>query len=1023
MKSLMVCLVGLLVSVHASPVSPPVISGQVRLADGSPVAGASVVLFDVADLAKGPVGQATTDEAGQFALALAASAALVLPQGFALGPNYPNPFNPSTIIPYQLAAPSPVRLEIFNILGQHLTTLVDAEQAAGSYRARWDGTDAAGRAAASGVYFYRLTVAGAHQTGRMVLVDGQVGVPAGGARVAAVPLAAGSTGSYGLVVSGEGLVAYVDAAFSGAARQGPVDLVVEAQPQARGKVGPVDSAVETPPKVWMQQGPMLDGLLGDVDNSGHVDRDDGLLVAMHRVDPAVSLPNHGQIGLGDVDCNGKVERADVELLATYVVDPSAAAVSSLRIGQRGGYSLDPVTEVVWGSILGTEQQDATVARLLDEVPVLVSGVFEMDGRDYLYLGIDRDYYTQYGGEHIYNTLKQRFPITPLIIEPSDGIQQQPEPGPARAKRVTDEPAAEPEEKSDDDSLFSLFDVFDDATEGPDLAVSRTTASPTSVQPGDTLTVRARITNIGTEDAPSANVHVYRHTATTTDPRRIGTRETTATATDTLLVPNASVAVAVQNTAPAVSSTTTYYYYVCVDAADGEPQIHNNCSGTPAIATVRFDSATPDEVVPATPEDETPEPTKAPNLTVSSLFLSPDITESGTQVAVRVIVKNDGTASARSETIRLYRHTSRTSNPTSGGSRLATTATTGNLAAGAQVTRTITASVPSVTADATYYYYACVSAADDEVATGDNCAGPAEVLAYPSTFHSGPKRSYEDCFVGFPTASPRRKTPMGGDALLVKPFTSQHVVNCGTITLGGVETTDGVRGFIVTGHTVAESGNSAISTDNTNTLIGHYADNVTYKLRHLLGKVFKMPSTRTEGGRKILSVDAAFVKYPQPQRSNCSVKWQEGGDSFCLDDTDQDNYIDRITPLTIRGKNGDTYKVVGSKRPTKGLKVTYSGVVSGPSKKTGIVGEKVLAIMGGGRKGRYLYVYLYPITPHLGSLGGDSGSPIYTTPDINGNVHIVGVISGSFSSDILGRVMSFSSWDEVAEDLNLKPISP
>ena len=80
-----VCLIGLLVSVHASPVSPPIISGHVRLSDGSPVAGASVVLFDVADLAKGPVGQATTDEAGQFALPLAASGASGLPPGLALG--------------------------------------------------------------------------------------------------------------------------------------------------------------------------------------------------------------------------------------------------------------------------------------------------------------------------------------------------------------------------------------------------------------------------------------------------------------------------------------------------------------------------------------------------------------------------------------------------------------------------------------------------------------------------------------------------------------------------------------------------------------------------------------------------------------------------------------------------------------------------------------------------------------------------------------------------------------------------
>ena len=162
------------------------------------MAGAQVVLFDVAELSRGPVGQATTDEAGQFALPLtAASGALMLPQGFALGANYPNPFNPSTLIPYQLSATSQVRLEVFNILGQRVATLVDEEQQAGSYRARWDGTAAAGGAAASGVYFYRLTVAGAHQTGKMVLMDGQAGVPLGGPSVVSVPQAGAGAGRMG----------------------------------------------------------------------------------------------------------------------------------------------------------------------------------------------------------------------------------------------------------------------------------------------------------------------------------------------------------------------------------------------------------------------------------------------------------------------------------------------------------------------------------------------------------------------------------------------------------------------------------------------------------------------------------------------------------------------------------------------------------------------------------------------------------------------------------------------------------
>ena len=130
MKSLLVCLMGLLVSVQANPVSPPMVSGQVRLADGSPVAGARVVLFDLADLHRGPVSYTLTDAAGQFVLRGVARGPR--PHGVGLGQNYPNPFNPATLIPYQLAAPSRVRLEVFNVLGHPVATLVEGEQGPGN---------------------------------------------------------------------------------------------------------------------------------------------------------------------------------------------------------------------------------------------------------------------------------------------------------------------------------------------------------------------------------------------------------------------------------------------------------------------------------------------------------------------------------------------------------------------------------------------------------------------------------------------------------------------------------------------------------------------------------------------------------------------------------------------------------------------------------------------------------------------------------------------------------------------------
>ena len=233
MNALFAGFVGLVLS--APVVAEPLLEGIVRFASGEPAAAVRVRVFDMRDLQRGAVAQATTDPAGYFALPLSALAGRALPAGFTLGPNYPNPFNPSTIIPYQLAASSAVRLEVFNLLGQRVATLVDEERPAGFHTATWHATDAAGRAVGAGVYIYRLAVGAASQTGRMVLLDGQAGVSAVRAGSGLPEPARGEAPVYGLLVEGPGLVPYMDPAFRVAAGMAPVELVVSAGSYWSGK--------------------------------------------------------------------------------------------------------------------------------------------------------------------------------------------------------------------------------------------------------------------------------------------------------------------------------------------------------------------------------------------------------------------------------------------------------------------------------------------------------------------------------------------------------------------------------------------------------------------------------------------------------------------------------------------------------------------------------------------------------------------------------------------------------------------
>lgn len=93
-----------------------------------------------------------------------ANAPTEVPTTYALSQNYPNPFNPTTTIRYALPEPAAVSLRIYNMLGQEIATLVDAQQEAGYHSVPWRGTNHEGAAVASGVYLYRLTARGSSGT-------------------------------------------------------------------------------------------------------------------------------------------------------------------------------------------------------------------------------------------------------------------------------------------------------------------------------------------------------------------------------------------------------------------------------------------------------------------------------------------------------------------------------------------------------------------------------------------------------------------------------------------------------------------------------------------------------------------------------------------------------------------------------------------------------------------------------------------------------------------------------------------
>ncbi|MBC8314231.1 MAG: T9SS type A sorting domain-containing protein, partial [Bacteroidetes bacterium] len=88
-----------------------------------------------------------------------------------LGQNYPNPVMKSTIIPFTIIQPEHVTIDVFDVRGKRVMSLVDAFMQAGNHAITWDGVDQSGRKVPGGIYIYTMRTMNNVQSKRMVLIQ------------------------------------------------------------------------------------------------------------------------------------------------------------------------------------------------------------------------------------------------------------------------------------------------------------------------------------------------------------------------------------------------------------------------------------------------------------------------------------------------------------------------------------------------------------------------------------------------------------------------------------------------------------------------------------------------------------------------------------------------------------------------------------------------------------------------------------------------------------------------------------
>ena len=508
---------------------------------------------------------------------------------------------------------------------------------------------------------------------------------------------------------------------------------------------------------------------------------------------------------------------------------------------------------------------------------------------------------------------------------------------------------------------ATIQVQPETPEDTTITITNVTATPTNTGSGTRGTMRFTVRNNGATALNPKIVRIYQHRSPTNNPTT-GSRIAQTANTGTLN-PNESTTKTITMIAPTVTKAMRYYYYAC---------IYDTCSEPATI-----------QVHPTTV------------LTISIISAEPGVSEhnNNTFVSIHFVIQNTGSRDNFGyKEVKFYRHTSPTTNPTSDGTEVASIII-GFLGSGNKIEKSfgIDGDLPAGIVRTTYYYYICIE---------KNCSDYAILQLYDENDVNPP---YEDCF-----GVPGQTVPMGGDIMLSRPINKNNAISCGTLTLGGLETTDGRKGVVVSRHVIDLTA-IVSSQPYTNIVVGHGQFYKNKDIGHLLGKILATPAPDGTVG-----VDAVFVEYPKPSTAGCSVTWEYRNESFCLGHG-VGGYIDRASPLTIRGKDSKIYTVVGSQQPDKGTEMWMSGALSGVLEGYSATGDKMLVNLAGGS------AFLYTASLREFSRDGDSGSPLYTIPDKDGNVRVVGIHTGR--TKVAGNWQSiFSSWKDVSDVLKLKPLN-